>query len=227
MQATWKHRGALGRRSVTGPGGATTRLGRLGLPYLLTFTVVLPVLAPLVDLLALVDVLLTGAVHALLLWGLFASIQCAIAAYALHLDGERKRTLWALPLQQIVYRQLMYLVVVEATIAALTGRRLRWHKVARHGTAGQQLKHGTVLQAEPVDLARPAAGPPERLPTAASAPGRQPGILTVAGTLRGQDAAHPWRSSHPSASGNAPQDADRGQARHHLSGPVAGRASGH
>ena len=31
-------------------------------------------------------------------------------AYALRLDRERLRTLWALPLQRVVYRQLLYLV---------------------------------------------------------------------------------------------------------------------
>ena len=43
MQAMWKHRGSV---VESGPGG---RLGRRGLPYLLAFQVVLPLLAPAVD----------------------------------------------------------------------------------------------------------------------------------------------------------------------------------
>ncbi|KDN16031.1 hypothetical protein [Amycolatopsis rifamycinica] len=45
----WKHRSAVLR------GGAAGRLGRRGLPYLLLFQVVLPMLVPLVDLAALAD----------------------------------------------------------------------------------------------------------------------------------------------------------------------------
>jgi hypothetical protein len=59
--------------------------------------------------------------------------------------GERLRTLWARPLQQVVYRQLLYLVVLESVVSALAGTRLRWHKLdrARYSRAGPsgQLTH--------------------------------------------------------------------------------------
>ena len=60
-------------------------------------------------------------------------VQGATAAYALSLDGERWGPLWTLPLQQFVYRQMMYLVVVQSTVTALTGSRLRWHRMQRTG----------------------------------------------------------------------------------------------
>jgi hypothetical protein len=66
-------------------------------------------------------------------WLAFVVLQAGLAAYALRLDGERLRDLWAVPLQQFVYRQLMYLVVVESVVTALTGARLRWHKLHRTG----------------------------------------------------------------------------------------------
>ena len=49
---------------------------------------------------------------------------------AFRLDREPLRPLWALPLQQFVYRQLMYLVLIQSAITALTGGRLRWQKLA-------------------------------------------------------------------------------------------------
>ena len=55
------------------------------------------------------------------------------AWYAFRLDGESPRPLWAMPLQQFVYRQLMYLVVIESIISALRGTRLRWQHVERTG----------------------------------------------------------------------------------------------
>jgi poly-beta-1,6 N-acetyl-D-glucosamine synthase len=139
MQAVWKHRRAIGRGPVTGPGGATTHMGRLGIPYLMTFGMILPMLAPLVDAFALVGLLYTSTTSIAIAWIAFGGIQVALAGYALHMDGERLRTLWALPLQQFVYRQLLYLVVIEGLISALTGSRLRWHKLDRSGTAANAM----------------------------------------------------------------------------------------
>jgi hypothetical protein len=42
---------------------------------------------------------------------------------------------WLLPLQQFVYRQMMYLVVIQSVISAAAGVRLRWHKLHRTGDA--------------------------------------------------------------------------------------------
>jgi hypothetical protein len=67
-------------------------------------------------------------------------VQAATAAYALRLDHERLSPLWTLPLQQLVYRQLMYLVVVQSTVTAITGIRLPWQRVARTGQAHQALR---------------------------------------------------------------------------------------
>jgi hypothetical protein len=38
-----------------------------------------------------------------------------------------------MPLQQFVYRQLMYLVVIESVISAALGTRLRWQHLERTG----------------------------------------------------------------------------------------------
>ena len=53
--------------------------------------------------------------------------------YALWLDGERLRPLCVLPLQQVVYRQLMYLVTIQSVITALVGTRQRWQAISRAG----------------------------------------------------------------------------------------------
>ena len=66
-------------------------------------------------------------------WLGFSAAQLVLAAFAFRLDGESRRQLWAVPLQQILYRQLMYLVVIQSVAAALAGTRLRWHKLRRLG----------------------------------------------------------------------------------------------
>ena len=55
-------------------------------------------------------------------WLAFIACRCSLRVRA-GLDGERLRALWVLPLQQVVYRQLMYLVTIQSVITALLGTR--------------------------------------------------------------------------------------------------------
>ncbi|AGP57195.1 polysaccharide deacetylase [Streptomyces rapamycinicus NRRL 5491] len=135
LQAMWKHRRAL--REV-GPAG---RFARRALPYLFLFQVVLPLLAPVVDVFALYGVAFADPVESIGVWLVFLVVQLFGAGYALWLDKERLRALWAMPFQLVVYRQLMYLVIIQSVVSALFGTRLRWHRMHRSGSAGE---HRTV-----------------------------------------------------------------------------------
>ncbi|CAM5689564.1 glycosyltransferase [Streptomyces mordarskii] len=132
LQAMWKHRRAL--REV-GPAG---RFARRALPYLFLFQVVLPLLAPIVDVFALYGVVFADPVESIGVWLAFLVVQLLGAGYALRLDKERLRALWAMPFQLVVYRQLMYLVIIQSVVSALFGTRLRWHRMQRSGSAGEQ-----------------------------------------------------------------------------------------
>jgi cellulose synthase/poly-beta-1,6-N-acetylglucosamine synthase-like glycosyltransferase/peptidoglycan/xylan/chitin deacetylase (PgdA/CDA1 family) len=134
MQAMWKHRHTVLHH---GPAG---RLGRRGLAYLLLFQVLLPLTAPMIDVYGLYSVLFLPLGKATAVWAAFTAVQVATAAIALHLDGERRGPLWSLPLQQVVYRQLMYLVVIQSTVKAMLGGRLRWHRMVRTGAAAQHAR---------------------------------------------------------------------------------------
>jgi cellulose synthase/poly-beta-1,6-N-acetylglucosamine synthase-like glycosyltransferase/peptidoglycan/xylan/chitin deacetylase (PgdA/CDA1 family) len=127
MQAMWKHRRAVFER------GGSGRLGRRGLPYLLLFQVLLPLLAPLVDVFAVWGLVFGQAVEMGLVWLAFLAAQMLASWYAFRLDGERARVLWSVPLQQFVYRQLMYLVVIQSAVTAVVGSRLRWQRMERRG----------------------------------------------------------------------------------------------
>ncbi|MBM9507966.1 bifunctional polysaccharide deacetylase/glycosyltransferase family 2 protein [Actinacidiphila acididurans] len=128
MQAMWKHRGAVLRS------GAAGKLGRRGLTYLLLFQVLLPLLAPVVDLFAIYGLIFLDPVRIAALWLGFLAVQLAMGMYAFRLDGESPKPLWTLPLQQFVYRQLMYLVVIQSVVTALAGTRLRWQRMERYGS---------------------------------------------------------------------------------------------
>jgi cellulose synthase/poly-beta-1,6-N-acetylglucosamine synthase-like glycosyltransferase/peptidoglycan/xylan/chitin deacetylase (PgdA/CDA1 family) len=126
LQAVWKHRAALWRTGER-------RIGRRALPYLFLFQIALPLLAPLIDVFSIYAVFFLGVYWVAGYWLGFTSLQLGLGWYAFRLDGESARPLVAMPLQQLVYRQLMYLVVVESVLTAVRGTRLRWRPSQRTG----------------------------------------------------------------------------------------------
>ena len=123
--------GAVRRRGPGGPGrparaAATSRCSRSSLPLL----------APLVDVFFALrpgvprpgaDARWPGSACS----ALQLSPRCRVPA------GPRvAAAAVALPLQQVVYRQLMYLVLIRSVRTALTGGRLRWQKLRRTGEVG-------------------------------------------------------------------------------------------
>lgn len=127
MQSMWKHRGAVTDR------GASGRFGRRGLLFIVLFSVLLPLLAPLIDLMAVYGLLFLDRQVTIIGWLAMLVVQVLTAVLAFRLDREPLRPLWTLPLQQVVYRQVMYLVLLHSAIAAVTGRRLKWQTIHRTG----------------------------------------------------------------------------------------------
>jgi hypothetical protein len=130
MQSMWKHKGAV---IQNGPSG---HFGRRCLLYLAFYQILLPLMAPVVDLAAIYGLVFLNPVSVAAFWLGFNALQGLACGYALRLDRERLRTLWALPLQQVVYRQLMYLVTIQSLMTALLGTRHRWQAITRTGVFG-------------------------------------------------------------------------------------------
>jgi cellulose synthase/poly-beta-1,6-N-acetylglucosamine synthase-like glycosyltransferase len=128
MQAVWKHKVAMISRDRN-----DRRIGLRALPYMILFQILLPLVAPMIDLFALYGLVFGDAAPVLAFWLGFNLLQLVIAVIAFRLDGESLRPLWALPLQQFVYRQLMYLVIIESSISALIGARASWQTIPRTG----------------------------------------------------------------------------------------------
>ncbi|NMO50297.1 glycosyltransferase [Actinoplanes sp. TBRC 11911] len=127
MQAMWKHRHAL---FDSGPSG---RFGRVGLPFLALFGVALPMLAPVCDIMLVYGLVFWELRETLVAWSGMLALQLFTAFVAFRFDRESLRPLWRMPLQQFAYRQLMYLVMIQSATTAMTGGRLRWHKLHRAG----------------------------------------------------------------------------------------------
>ncbi|MFG2517252.1 polysaccharide deacetylase family protein [Streptomyces sp. NPDC048584] len=151
MQAIWKHRRSLIEK---GPSG---RFGRVGLPFVSLFMVVAPLLAPLIDVFLLYGIVFGPTQKTIVAWLGVLAIQAVCAAYAFRLDRERMTHLISLPLQQILYRQLMYVVLLQSWITALTGGRLRWQKLRRTGVVGAPVADGVPSQNRRSDDRRPVA----------------------------------------------------------------------
>ena len=95
-------------------------------------------IAPVVDVFSVYGLIFLNPVKVIGFWTGFVLLQAIAGGYALRLDGERLRSLWLLPLQQVVYRQLMYLVTIQSVITALLGTRQPWQVIRRAGVfAGQ------------------------------------------------------------------------------------------
>ena len=110
MQAIWKHRRAVCE------GGAAGKLGRRGLVHVAAFHIVLPLTAPLIDVFLVYGLLFEDAGTAVLLWLAMLLVQLACALFAFRMEGEQPGALWVLPVQQLLYRQLMYLVLIQSMI---------------------------------------------------------------------------------------------------------------
>ena len=127
-QAMWKHKSGVLER---GRGGS---YARRGLGYMLVFQILLPLLAPAVDVFAIYGLLFRDPLTTAAIWLSFQALDLFIAQYAFRLDGERLSVLWALPLTQICYRQMMYAVVIQSLATAVAGIRLKWQRMDRYGT---------------------------------------------------------------------------------------------
>jgi cellulose synthase/poly-beta-1,6-N-acetylglucosamine synthase-like glycosyltransferase len=141
MQTAWKHRGAASEGRA---------IGLITIPDLFLFGVVMPLLAPLADLLflgTLIDFLvniLTGqtglidraAVQVLLGYLALPAMDFFKAALALHYEKTERWTLLLVqPFQRILYQPLLYLSALRALFRAIDGKPTPWTKLVHRGTA--------------------------------------------------------------------------------------------
>ena len=126
MQAMWKHRAAM-RPATRSP------IGRRALPYMFLFQVLLPMAAPVIDVFAVYGLIFLDRGPVIATWLAFTAVQLTTGWYAFRLDDEPTPPLLTLPLQQVVYRQLLYLVTIHSVVTAVLGAPLRWHKLDRTG----------------------------------------------------------------------------------------------
>jgi cellulose synthase/poly-beta-1,6-N-acetylglucosamine synthase-like glycosyltransferase/peptidoglycan/xylan/chitin deacetylase (PgdA/CDA1 family) len=128
LQCLWKHRGAF----LDPRAGA---LGMVAMPYMLLFQILLLLAGPLMDACLLGLCLLGHGGHAAVMAALFLAAEFLLTAIAFSFEPEAKWPLLLVPLQRLVYRQIIYWTALKATFYAVRGRYPGWQKLARTGTA--------------------------------------------------------------------------------------------
>jgi len=144
LQCLWKHRGILRARKPSG-------LALVGLPQAWLFQILFAAISPLIDLallLSIVGTVLRIAQHGwaqtsgdvgtmALYWAAFTAIDAACGWIGYRLDGHGLRfPALLLIAQRLVYRQIMYGVVLRAIGAAIGGWTVGWGKLERTGRVG-------------------------------------------------------------------------------------------
>ncbi|MFC4263226.1 glycosyltransferase [Ferruginibacter yonginensis] len=154
MQCFWKHRNAFLNPTYK-------NFGMVALPYMLMFQMILPFLAPLADIILVLSLLAAGMGiipaslgHIISYYFIFTLVDMACAAIAFSFEnaalqhsykaeGRRtkesyKKLLWLFP-QQLVYRQMMYYILIKSFSKALKGELQGWGVLKRTGNVKQTI----------------------------------------------------------------------------------------
>lgn len=126
MQCFFKHKGIIVERP-------TSWMSLVVMPNTFIFNILLPLSYPLADS-ALIFGFLFGDWGSLILpfiiLTLFDTLYAMIGVWE---DKSARKLLWAVPLQRIVYRQLLYYTVIKSLIRAIEGTGSGWNKFTKAG----------------------------------------------------------------------------------------------
>jgi cellulose synthase/poly-beta-1,6-N-acetylglucosamine synthase-like glycosyltransferase len=133
IQCFWKHRDAVFNSKYK-------NFGMVALPNILLFQMILPFLAPLADLILLLSLIAAGfgiipasLSHIIFYYLIFSLVDIAGAAMAFAFEKEDFKKLgWMIP-QRLVYRQLMYYILIKSFNRAIKGELQGWGVLKRTG----------------------------------------------------------------------------------------------
>ncbi|CAI2768418.1 polysaccharide deacetylase family protein [Flavobacterium collinsii] len=134
IQAFWKNRDACFNPKYKG-------LGMVSLPNVLIFQIVLPIFAPLADLILIVSLIWNhNNIDSLYKIGIyylvFMLVDMLVSVVAFVFEKEKlSKLIWLIP-QRFVYRQLMYVILFRALKKAIKGESQSWGVLTRTGNVG-------------------------------------------------------------------------------------------
>lgn len=134
MQAFWKNRDACFNPKYKG-------LGMVSLPNVLIFQIVLPIFAPLADLILILSLIWNHnnpeSLYKIGIYYLvFMLVDMLVSVIAFVFEKEKlTKLIWLIP-QRFVYRQLMYVILFRAIRRAIKGESQSWGVLTRTGNVG-------------------------------------------------------------------------------------------
>lgn len=185
LQCLWKHRAVLWERRPAG-------LALVGMPQAWLFQILFAAISPIIDLALMVSIIGTvvrvmqhgwaqtsGDVTTVaLFWLAFSAVDVVCGWIAYRLDGRELRYPWILLLaQRLVYRQIMYWVVLRAIGAAIAGWSVGWGKLERSGRVEHRDEAALTTGLSTADASQAYEGPRK-------SPGRTGATARLARVLR-------------------------------------------
>lgn len=126
MQCFWKHKSIAVERPISS-------MNLVVMPNIFIYNIVLPLTYPLADS-ALIFGLIFGEWRSLVLpFVIFTCIDLLYALWGLRGEPNKWKLLLAVPLQRVVYRQLLYYTVYKGFVRALEGTGTSWNKFTKTG----------------------------------------------------------------------------------------------
>ncbi len=126
LQCLWKHRAATFRHGA---------FGWVAMPSLWMYQILFPAISPAMDVAMIWSLFAGNLAHVGVYYLFTVCFELLGAALAVRMDGANPRLLPWLLLQRLVYRQLMYYVILKSIVVAIRGHHVGWGKLDRRGTA--------------------------------------------------------------------------------------------
>ncbi len=140
MQCFWKHRDTIFNSKYK-------NFGMIAMPNILIYQIMLPILAPLADIILVLSLLaasfgiiVSSLPHIILYYFIFTLVDIAGAALAFAYEKENHlKLLWMIP-QRLIYRQMMYYILIKSISKAFKGELQGWGALKRTGSVKEVTK---------------------------------------------------------------------------------------
>ena len=121
----------------------------IAMPNLLIYQIILPILAPLADIIlvlsllaASLGIIVSALPNIILYYFIFTLVDMAGAALAFAFEKENHlKLIWMLP-QRLVYRQMMYYILIKSINKAIKGELQGWGALKRTGSVKEVAVQG-------------------------------------------------------------------------------------
>ncbi|MDP4208898.1 MAG: glycosyltransferase [Bacteroidota bacterium] len=133
MQSFWKHRDLLFNTRKP-------NLGWIVLPNVLIYQLILPLFSPIVDILTIFALFSKTAPEVIVAYFGFFAVDCVISFVAYSFDGQKFTPKIAayMFIQRIIYRQLLFFVLIKSYLKAIKGELAHWGVLKRTGNVKQE-----------------------------------------------------------------------------------------